>query len=229
MTVHAAHRPPGPHPVVTIDGPAGSGKSTIARRLAARLGYRYLSSGAIYRVVAWKVSRGARLDAVLSRLRIEFAGEHASPRVLADGIDVTDDLYAPEVSELAAGVSQVAAVRAYADDMQRRVAASGPTVVEGRDAGTVVFPHAACKFYLDASLEARAERRLGDHRNRGEALDLAAVQQALAGRDAADRMRALAPLRRAEDATYVNSSGMTADDVVELMAKEVERACSITR
>jgi cytidylate kinase len=117
-------------------------------------------------------------------------------------------------------------VRAYADRLQRELAAGGPVVVEGRDAGTAVFPDADVKFYLDAALEERARRRLADRRARGEATDLAAVRDALRLRDAADASRELAPLMRPADATYVDSSGMTVDEVVELMAKEVERVCS---
>jgi len=213
-------------PVVTIDGPAGGGKSTVARRLAERLGYTYLSSGAIYRVVAWRTRGGTLLAAVLARAQIEFRGRPTDQRVLVDGQDVTEALGAPEVSELAATLSQRPEVRAFADEIQRRIAAAGPVVVEGRDAGTVVFPQADCKFYLDASLEARTRRRLGDHRARGEGLTPEAVREALAARDVADRTRTLAPLTRTPDATYIDSSALTVDEVVERMAEAVERACS---
>jgi cytidylate kinase len=113
-----------------------------------------------------------------------------------------------------------------ADALQRALAAAGPVVVEGRDAGTIVFPNADCKFFLDASLEARAQRRLRELLGRGEAAALEQVREALAARDATDRHRALAPLTRAPDATYIDSSTMTADEVVDLVLKEVERVCS---
>ncbi len=214
------------YPVVTIDGPAGAGKSTVARRLAQRLGYAYLPSGAIYRAVAWRAAAGAPVEEVLARTRIEFRGTSANQRVLVDGKDVTEALRAPGISALASTLSQRPDVRAYADALQRRLAATGPLVVEGRDAGSVVFPQAECKFYLDASLDERARRRVGDKRARGEAAAFEAVLEGLLERDLADRTRALAPLTRTQETTYVDSSGMTVDEVVELMAKEVERACS---
>jgi cytidylate kinase len=210
-------------PVVTIDGPAGAGKSTVARRLAERLGFPYVSSGAIYRAVAWRVGGGAPVEDVLRTMRVEFPGDG---RILADGHDVTDALYTPSVSERAATLSQMPEVRVFADAIQRAHAERGPLVIEGRDAGTVVFPDAACKFYLDASLEARALRRLQERRRAGETAELASIRVAIHTRDVADQTRAVAPLSRHEDATYVESSQMTVDEVVELMAEEVERACS---
>jgi cytidylate kinase len=212
--------------VVTIDGPAGAGKSTVARRLAERLGYAFVPSGAIYRAIAWRVGSGAPVEDALRRTRVEFRGRPERQRVLVDGEDVTEALRAPAMSGATSAISQRPDVRAYADRLQRELAAGGPVVVEGRDAGTAVFPDADVKFYLDAALEERARRRLADRRARGEATDLAAVRDALRLRDAADASRELAPLMRPADATYVDSSGMTVDEVVELMAKEVERVCS---
>lgn len=214
------------YPVVTIDGPAGAGKSTVARRLAGRLGYGFVPSGAIYRAVAWRVAQGAALEQVLAGTRIQLRGNPERQRVVVDGTDVTEALRAPTTSGLASALSQQAEVRAFADALQRGFAARGPVVVEGRDAGTVVFPDADCKFYLDASLDVRAARRLADRRARGETGELAAVREQLAARDEADRNRPVAPLRRSEDAVYIDSSGMTIDEVIEMMAKEVERVCS---
>lgn len=214
------------YPVVTIDGPAGAGKSTVARRLAERLDFAYVNSGAIYRAVAWRVADGVAAEEVLAGTRVEFRGIPEHQRVLVNGEDVTNALRGPGVSGLASTLSQRPEVRAYADAIQRRLAETGPVVVEGRDAGTVVFPQADCKFYLDASLEERARRRLADRRARGEPADPEAVREALAARDLADRARPLAPLARTPEATYIDSSRMTVDEVVELMAKEVERLCS---
>jgi cytidylate kinase len=147
-------------------------------------------------------------------------------RVRVDGRDVTDLLYMSAVSERAAVLSQRADVRAFADGLQRREAARGPVVVEGRDAGTVVFPDAEYKFYLDASPDARARRRFAEQRAGGGAADLEVIRTAIAARDDADSTRPVARLEKSADATYVDSSDMTVDEVVELMAKEVERACS---
>jgi cytidylate kinase len=212
--------------VVTIDGPAGAGKSTVARRLAERLGFAYVNSGAIYRAIAWRASRGTPVETVLRDLRIEFVRAPGGQRVLVDRRDVTEELYTPAVSELAAALSQRPEVRAFADAFQRACAARGPLVVEGRDAGTVVFPGAECKFYLDASLEARARRRFAERQAAGETADVGAIRAAIRARDEADATRPVAPLARSADAACVDSSEMTVDEVVELMAKEVERACS---
>jgi len=212
--------------IVTIDGPAGAGKSTVARRLAQRLGFAYVNSGAIYRAVAWRASHGVPVESVLRTIDIEFVPTAEGQRVRVDGRDVTDALYTPAVSELATKVSQLPVVRQFADELQRREARRGPVVVEGRDAGTVVFPEADCKFYLDASPDARARRRFSEQRAGGGGADLEGIRSAIAARDAADRTRSVAPLAQSADATYVDSSDLTADEVVELMAKEVERACS---
>ena len=205
------------HPVIAIDGPAGAGTSTVARRLARRLGFGYVPSGAVYRAVAWRVAGGASLTATLRDLRVTFADDGDGVRVLVNGVDATPDLYTEAVSELAAEISQRPEVRAFADRLQRSAAARGPIVVEGRDAGSAVFPDAEAKFYLDASLEARARRRLQDRRGPGGEGDLAAIRLAIAARDEADRGRPVAPLRRPPDATYVDSSGLEVDEVVELM------------
>ena len=212
--------------VVTIDGPAGVGKSTVARRLAERLGYAYLSSGAIYRAVAWRLAQGASLETILARSHVEFRDGPTGPQVLVDGVDASEGLHTAEASELAAAVSQRPEVRRFADAIQRAHATRGPIVVEGRDAGSVVFPDAGCKFYLDASLDARARRRRRDLVAAGDRRDLAVVRSEIAARDRADGTRTVAPLCQPPDATYVDSSELTVDEVVETMLREVERGCS---
>jgi cytidylate kinase len=171
------------------------------------------------------VAGGVPVKDALRTTTIELRGTPEAQRVAVNGEDVTEALRAPHMSGLTSALSQDPEVRAYADALQRRFAAGGPVVVEGRDAGTVVFPNADCKFYLDAALPVRAARRLADRRARGEAAELAAVQEALAARDEADRRRPIAPLARHEEAIYIDSSGLDIDEVVDLMVKEVERVC----
>src|SRR5262249_15430564 len=173
---------PGRDVVVTIDGPAGAGKSTVAQQLAERLGFAYVNSGAIYRAVAWRAARGVPVETVLRSLTVHFEPAPGGQRVRVDGQDVTEQLYAPAMSDLAAKVSQIAAVRQFADGLQRREATRGPVVVEGRDAGTVVFPEAECKFYLDASPDARARRRFAEQRAGGGGAELKAIRAAIEAR-----------------------------------------------
>jgi CMP/dCMP kinase len=218
--------------VVTIDGPAGAGKSTVAKRLARRLAYRLLDTGAIYRSVALAArGRGVAWDdaeglAALARaLDIDFAFSEndETNRVLVDGEDVSAQIRTPEISDGASRVSALPAVRDALLDVQRRLGASGGVVVEGRDTGTVVFPQAQAKFFLDASPEVRARRRVAELRAAGRTVDEAQTQAEMEARDLRDSTRAAAPLRRADDAVYVDSSTHTIDEVVELMAAEVKK------
>jgi CMP/dCMP kinase len=217
--------------VITIDGPAGAGKSVTARELARRLGYRLVDTGALYRAVAWAVRRSgvdaddrAALAVVLGRTRVELAGD----RVVVDGRDVTDDIRTPEISRLTSQLTTLDLVRDKMTPLQRGLAAGGGVVLEGRDTGTVVWPAAEVKFYLDADLETRARRRLKDLLARGIETDLAAVALDVARRDRQDSERALAPLRKPEGAVVVDSSRLDADEVVErmLMAVEQVRCCT---
>jgi CMP/dCMP kinase len=214
--------------VVTIDGPAGAGKTTAARALARRLGYRLLDTGAMYRAVAWSVTR-AGLEAVdgpglrhhLQGVEVDLDGE----RVLVNGCDVTAEIRTPAISELTSRLTQLDLVRARLTPLQRRLAAAGGVVLEGRDTGTVVCPDAEVKFYLDASLDERARRRHAELAGRGVAMELVAVRSEIAWRDHQDTTRALAPFRKAPDAIEIDTTGLTADEVVERMVKEVERQC----
>ncbi len=222
----------GREPVITIDGPAGAGKSTVARDLAQRLGLRLVSTGALYRALAWAVNRAGveqgddnALAAVLDRTVVELAGD----RVLVDGRDVTDQIRTPEVSELTSLLTRLRPVRDKMTPLQRALAAPGGVVLEGRDTGSVVWPQAEVKFYLDAGLDARARRRQAGLRAQGLEVDLEAVRRNLAARDEQDMGRALAPLIKPAGAVVVDSTALAPDEVVEVMRRAVEQVWCCTR
>lgn len=216
----------GREPVIAIDGPAGAGKGTVARRLAARLGYRLLDTGSMYRALAWSVARAGlqpddtpALRRHVERVQIDLEGD----RVVVDGRDVTDDIRTQEIANLTSRLSMLAIVRDKLTPLQRRLASTGGVVLEGRDTGTVVCPEAEVKFYLDASLEERARRRQAELRARGIDLEPEAARREIAARDAQDSSRALAPLRRAPDAVEVDTTGLSVDQVVTALAEAIER------
>ena len=200
--------------VVTIDGPAAAGKSTTARAIAERLGWRYLDTGAYYRALALKAERAGLLadddsaTALARATRIEFSGDPARPHVLLDGEDVTDWIRTPEVSEGASRIAAFPGVRRLLVDWQRSLREAGPLVGEGRDLGTVVFPDADVKLYLDADLATRAARRQAELRARGLPAELSQVQEDMRSRDERDRSRADSPLKPAPDAVVLDTSGL---------------------
>jgi cytidylate kinase len=210
--------------IVTIDGPAGSGKSTAARGLAARLGFDYLDTGAMFRAVGLALRDAADVDAVLAAVRLELP----PGRVLLDGRDVTADIRTPAAAQAASRVATVPAVRQFLAAEQRRIAAGRDVVCEGRDQGTAVFPDAACKFYLVADPHARAERRHRELVAKGEAVSLADVLAQQQERDARDAGRAAAPMRPADDAVVIDTTGLSPDDVLARL-EEVVRRCSPAR
>jgi cytidylate kinase len=212
--------------IVTIDGPAGSGKSSAARILAGRLGFEFLDTGAMFRAVALAAARaGVRLDdeAGLQRLLDGLRLEIPPGRVLLDGEDVSGAIRTPEVSSGASQVAASAVVRPYLAALQRQTAAGRDMVCEGRDQGAVVFPDAGCKFFLTADPEVRLRRRLDELRQAGRAVDAESLRQAQAERDHRDANRALAPMRPADDAILLDSSTLSLDQVVARMEDEVRR------
>jgi pantoate ligase / CMP/dCMP kinase len=209
--------------IIAIDGPAGAGKSTIAKELARRLGYLFINTGAMYRAVALAALRQSiALDdeVALGRLaasaRIELTGTVDAMHVLLNGIDVTEEIATPLMSQAASKVSAVPAVRRALVAQQQALGRTGGVVMEGRDIGTQVFPNADIKIYLDATSEARAERRHTDELAKGiNSGSLLATQAEIEERDQRDKTRADSPLVQAKDAIYLDSSGLTVEEVVE--------------
>jgi cytidylate kinase len=216
--------------VIAIDGPVGAGKSTVARRLAERLGCVHIDSGAMYRALGWKAVRlgvelgdHRRLGELAAATDVRIAAGPSGPRVLVDGEDVTHALRTPTIDEAASVVSTCPAVRTRMVALQRAMAHSGPVVMDGRDIGTVVFPNAPLKFFLDADLSVRADRRLRDLQRAGGVAELGAIREEVARRDARDRAREVAPLRAAPDAIRIDSTSLDAEAVVGLMLGAVAK------
>ncbi len=215
-------------PIVAIDGPVGAGKSTVARAVAQRLRFRYVDTGAMYRSVAWaalqrrvSVSDEQAVTALAKSLRIDFVTDPIGQHVLVDGVDVTEAIRTPQVSDGASIVSVYPGVREALVTIQRRLGVDGGVVMEGRDIGTVVFPDAEIKVFLDASLDERARRRFEELKARGADVDLESVRKAEEERDRRDRTRNHSPLRAAPDAVVIDSTGIPADEVVARIAQLV--------
>lgn len=203
--------------LIALDGPSGVGKSTTAKRVAHELGWHYLDTGAMYRATALALHRAKvtledreGLERVLGALRIEQRGTAE----FLNGEEVSDAIRTPEVTKLVTAVSADARVREVLVEQQRAIGASGGWVVDGRDIGTVVFPQACCKVFLTASAEARAQRRFMEMQTKGLTVTFQEILADQERRDHADSTRAVAPLRKAEDASLLDSSTMTLDQVV---------------
>lgn len=214
--------------VVTIDGPAGAGKSSVAKQLARRLGYRLLDTGAIYRAVAlaaqaggtaWSDAAGCAAIARALDIRFDFVGD--KNHVFLGERDVSQAIRTPEISQGASQVSAHPEVRAALLELQRRLGAGGGVIVEGRDTGTVVFPAADAKFFLTASESERARRRVAELAAAGTAVDYEATLREIAERDRRDASRDTAPMIPAPDAVLVDSSAQTLEQVVDSLAETV--------
>ncbi len=212
--------------VITIDGPTGSGKSTVSRLVAKRLNCASLDTGAMYRVVALAIKRAgvslqdeAAIGNICNRLEIRFVLEGDATRVYLGDKDVSEAIREPSMDMLASNVSALEVVRKAMTGLQRKMASQGPLVAEGRDMGTAVFPEAEHKFYLDALLEVRIDRRFKERQSRGESVSRDEVKQDLIKRDQQDMSRSLAPLKPAEDAAIIDTTALTLDQVVDAILK----------
>ncbi len=218
----------GKKPIITIDGPAGAGKSTVSRMLAERLSFVYLDTGALYRAVAFHL-RGKgysgnpdELPEFCRGIRVELKEGEKQLQVIVDGEDVTGKIRSEEIGLLASRISAVPCVREVLLSIQRKAAAGGGVVAEGRDMGTVVFPDAEIKFFLDASPKVRAGRRYRELLEKGTGATLQEVAGDLERRDRQDRERPVAPLAAAPDAVHIDSTQHNASQVVNIMMRVIE-------
>ena len=214
--------------VLAIDGPAGAGKSTIAKLAAGKLGFAYIDTGAMYRAVTWKLLQTGKAFSpelagrLANEINISFRPENAVNRVFVDGTEVTDAIRTAEVTGLVSKVAAVPEVRTAMVDQQRRMGDEGGIVMDGRDIGTVVFPNAQCKIYLTATVEERARRRGLELEAKGETVDYKKLQEEIAARDKQDMEREVSPLRQADDASYLDTSEMNIEQVTNKVLELVK-------
>lgn len=218
--------------IIAIDGPAGAGKSTVAKQLAKDLNYLYIDTGAMYRTVALKAiedgvdfADAAALTKIAAEMVIDLKSTPEDYYVYMDGRDVSSDIRLPEVGAAASPVSAVAGVREHLVAQQRRLAAAGNVIMDGRDIGTVVLPNADLKIFLTASIEERAKRRFLELQAKGIDTDLDTVQRDIAERDYRDSHREHSPLRQAEDAVLLNTDNLSVAEVLAKIIEMVNSAC----
>jgi cytidylate kinase len=224
----------GRKPNIAIDGPAGAGKTTIARLAARRLGFTYISTGSLYRAITLGLlRRGVDIlafeqsdskDALLQEIQVSVGYDSDEPRIYLDGADVTDQLSSPVVTQWVSEVARVPAVRAYLLELQRSCARPGGVIMDGRDIGSVVLKDAEFKFFLTASVEERARRRTLEMQSRGEGASFDEVRAVIEKRDRIDSTRSTAPLCKAEDAIEIDTTGKSIEEVLEELLSHV-RSC----
>ncbi len=212
--------------VITIDGPSGAGKGTIARLLAKKLGYNYLDTGALYRAVAWKVNKTKinpddedALKKLLDNTDIAFNGD----RVAVDGTDVTSEIRTAGIGELSSQVSAIPVVREGLFSIQRNICLQGKVVIEGRDTGTTIFPESENKFYLDAGVEERARRRYEELKLKDPGITRETTIEDIRRRDLRDSSRKTSPLKRTDDMIYIDSTNLSIDEVVEKIIENLRK------
>jgi cytidylate kinase len=216
--------------IITIDGPSGAGKSIVSQLLAERLKYKYIDTGALYRVVALKVKQENidpenedELYSLCSKLNVSFDQKNGQLGIFLEGKDVTEKIRVPEMSLFASKLSAKRVVRDALLGVQRKLGNGGGVVMEGRDIGTVVFPEAEVKIFLDASLEVRGKRRFKQYLEKGQVFDLSQITRETEKRDFDDSKRALSPLKPADGATVINSTKMSIEEVVGEMLKVIKQ------
>lgn len=215
--------------LITIDGPTGSGKSTVSRLLAQRLHYHYLETGAMYRAVGLAILRAGvslhnkkEITRICDGLDIKFIHEGDATKIYLDNEDVTKAIREPAIDLIASDVSALDNVRKVMTILQRKIGSQGPLVAEGRDMGTVVFPEAQHKFYIDASLEVRVDRRFQERQKRGESISREKVKKDLVKRDNQDMNRHLSPLKPARDANIIDTTNLSPHQIVEKIIKDMK-------
>lgn len=215
--------------IIAVDGPAGAGKSTVARNLAKALGFLYLDTGALYRALTLKAIE-RKLDPADQARLIEMTRDTSidiknnpdgSIKIFLDGQDVTALIRQPRITKLVSDIAKIAGVREVMLDLQRRIGRQNNSVLDGRDIGTVVFPQAEKKFYIDADFKERCLRRFKELKELGEDVSLAEVENDLSNRDTIDSSRKTAPLKKADDAIYVDTTKMTVEEVVETLLRNI--------
>jgi cytidylate kinase len=218
--------------VIAIDGPSGSGKSTITKLIAEKLGLIYLDTGAMFRAIAFHldeknilISEITKIENELERMNFQYAKDESS-LVEINGKNLTQKIREHQVSELASIYSKVPRVREYLKNLQRQIAGERPSILEGRDIGTVIFPDAALKFFLTADPKIRAERRLQQIKEKDPAVNLTveSIFEDIVERDKSDQQRAIAPLVKAEDAKEINTTSMTIEEVVSFVCSEYKNS-----
>ncbi len=216
--------------IIAIDGPAGSGKSTVAKILAERLGFLYIDTGAMYRAVTIKVLKNNikiqdenGIIKSAQNSRIELKSAPTGLKVFLDGIDVSEEIRRPYVTKIVSDISRIPGVRNVLLGLQRDLGSRNNAVLEGRDIGTVVFPKAEKKFFLDADFKVRVNRRFKELEEKDKSIILDNVNSDLKNRDNIDSNRKVAPLKKADDAIYVDTTNMTIDEVVEVLLRETKK------
>ncbi len=216
--------------IITIDGPAGAGKSTVAKMVARKLGFAFMDTGAMYRALTVKaLRRHVKLDdadalvALAQETHIDLLNEPGKPlKVLLDGEDVSEEIRSNDVTNNTFYIARTPGVRHVMVEWQRRIASEQSMVGDGRDLGTVVFPNAEYKFYLDADFKVRCQRRIDELRAKGEQVDEEALSKDLAERDHQDYTRKVGPLKQADDAEHIDSTSMSIEQVVEFIAQRIK-------